>query len=254
MEAESKKRTRITIGVLLVLLFIRLGFILYQRHEANKPAEKKVTYSSNMDDYVIPPKIHPYDLKSAAKELVGKTVWVRAGNSVHYYPFAAATHTADLKHEKDILPPLAKLQIKDIIAQKNSAGPLAEGQVAVVQKQALAIFQMGDDPGTYAVPIGTGNGDDYEFTVNDLFFFADPHELYKHWPPETWQAIDSHQAKQGMNEIQVAMALGTVATGSGEYGNRTLEFDNNGHPVSVTFANNKATNVKAEQPATAPAK
>ena len=254
MEADSKKRTRFIIGVLLVLLFIRLGFILYQRHDANKPAEKKVSYSSNMDDYVIPPKIHPYDLKSAAKEMVGKLVWVKAGNAVHYYPFSAANHTADVKHEKGLLPPLGKLQIKDIVAQKNSAGPLAEGQVAVVQKQALAVFQMGDEPATYAVPIGTGTGDDFEFTVNDLFFFADPHELYKHWPPETWRSIDNHQAMQGMNEIQVAMALGTAATGAGDYGNRTLEFDNNGHPVSVTFANNKATSVKEEQTAPTAAK
>ena len=87
-----------------------------------------------MDDYVLPPKIHPYDLKSAAKELVGKTVWVRAGNAIHYYPYSNATHTADLKHEKGLLPPLAKLQVKDIVLQKTPAGNLAEGQVAVVQK------------------------------------------------------------------------------------------------------------------------
>jgi hypothetical protein len=250
MEAESKKRFQYIIGILLVLLFVRLVLIFYQRHESQKPVEKKIAYSSNMDDYVIPPKIHPYDLKSAEKELVGKTVWVRAGNSIHYYPFSNATHTADLKHEKGLLPPLAKLQVKDIVLQKVPSGALAAGQVAVVQKQVLMAFQMAGDPGTYAVPIGTSTGDDFEFTVNDLFFFADPHELYKHWPPETWQAIDNHQAKQGMNEIQVSMALGTSATGSGDYGNRTLEFTNNGHPVTVTFENNKAVAVKEEQPAT----
>jgi len=250
MEPESKKRFQYITILLIVLLGIRLGFILYQRHEAAKPAEKKTpTYSSNMDDYVLPPKIHPYDLKTAAKELVGKTVWVRAGNSVHYYSFSNATHTADLKHEKALLPPLAKLQVKDVVLQRAPSGTLAEGQVAVVQKQVLAAFQMADDPATYAVTIGTNTGDDFEFTVNDLFFFADPHELYKHWPPETWQAIDQHQAKQGMNETQVSFALGTSATGSGDYGNRTLEFTNNDHPVTVTFANNKAVSVKEEPPA-----
>jgi len=247
MEADSRKKLQFIFGLLLVLLFIRLVVIFYQRHEANKPAEKKTTYSSNMDDYVTLPKIHPYDLKSAQKELDGKTIWVRAWNAVHYYPFSAATHTADLKHEKGLLPPLAKLQVKDVVLQKIPAGALAEGQVSVVQKQALAVFQMGDEPGIYAVPIGTSTGDDFNFTGNDLFFFADPHELYKHWPPDIWQAIDNHQAKQGMNEIQVSMALGTVATGAGDYGNRTLQFDNNGHPVNVTFANNKATSV-TEQP------
>jgi hypothetical protein len=248
MEPESKKRFQYITLVLIVLLGIRLGFILYQRHQAAKPAEKKApAYSSNMDDYVMPPKIHPYDLKSAAKELVGKTIWVRAGNSVHYYPFSNATHTADLKHEKALLPPLAKLQVKDVVLQRAPSGTLAEGQVAVVQKQILAAFQMAGDSATYAVTIGTNTGDDFEFNVNDLFFFADPHELYKHWPPETWQAIDNHQAKEGMNEIQVSMALGTVATGSGEYGNRTLDFDNNGHPVKVTFEKNRAVSVTPEQ-------
>jgi hypothetical protein len=247
MEAESRKRFQYIIGLLMVLLVIRLGFIFYQRHQAQNPEEKKPTYSSDMDDYVLPPKIHPYDLKSAAKELVGKTVWVRAGNAVHYYPFSAATHTADLKHDKGLLPPMAKFQIKDVVLQKIPAGALAEGQVAVVQKQVLAAFQMRDEPGTFAVPIGTSTGDDFNFTANDLFFFADPHELYKHWPPETWQAIDNHQAKQGMNEIQVSMALGTSATGSGEYGNRTLEFTNNDHPVKVTFEKNRAVSVTPEQ-------
>lgn len=247
MEAESKKRFQYIIGILLVLLFVRLALIFYQRHESQKPVEKKITYSSNMDDYVIPPKIHPYDLKSAEKELVGKTVWVRAGNSIHYYPYSSASHAADLKHEKGLLPPLAKLQVKQVFLQRTPAGNLAEGQVAVVQKQILAAFQMANEPDTYAVPIGTATGDDFNFTANDLFFFTDPHELYKHWPPETWQAIDNHEAKPGMNEIQVSMALGTSATGSGEYGNRTLEFTNNDHPVTVTFEKNRAISVTPAQ-------
>lgn len=247
MEAESKKRFQYIIGILLVLLFVRLALIFYQRHESQKPVEKKITYSSNMDDYVIPPKIHPYDLKSAEKELVGKTVWVRAGNSIHYYPYSSASHAADLKHEKGLLPPLAKLQVKQVFLQRTPAGNLAEGQVAVVQKQILAAFQMANEPDTYAVPIGTATGDDFNFTANDLFFFSDPHELYKHWPPETWQAIDNHEAKPGMNEIQVSMALGTSATGSGEYGNRTLEFTNNDHPVTVTFEKNRAISVTPAQ-------
>jgi hypothetical protein len=247
MEAESKKRFQYILGILLVLLFVRLVFIFYQRHEAQKPVEKKITYSSNMDDYVIPPKIHPYDLKSAEKELVGKTIWVRAGNSVHYYPYSSASHAADLKHEKGLLPPLAKLQVKQVFLQRTHAGNLAEGQVAVVQKQILAAFQMANEPDTYAVPIGAATGDDFNFTANDLFFFTDPHELYKHWPPETWQAIDNHEVKPGMNEIQVSMALGTSATGSGEYGNRTLEFTNNDHPVTVTFEKNRAVSVTPAQ-------
>ncbi len=42
MEAESKKRFQYIIGMLLVLLFVRLVLIFYQRHESQKPAEKKI--------------------------------------------------------------------------------------------------------------------------------------------------------------------------------------------------------------------
>jgi len=48
-----------------------------------------------------------------------------------------------------------------------------------------------------------------------------------------------------MNELQVAMALGIgIPQGSGDFGNRTLLYDNNRHPVKVTFVSNHATNVQ----------
>ena len=48
-----------------------------------------------------------------------------------------------------------------------------------------------------------------------------------------------------MNELQVALAIGAgVPQGSGgDFGNRTLRFDNNGHPVTVTFERNRVTEV-----------
>jgi len=50
-----------------------------------------------------------------------------------------------------------------------------------------------------------------------MFFFEDPHQLYKHWPAETWSAIDQHQAKQGMSELQAAFALGAnISSGEGD--------------------------------------
>jgi hypothetical protein len=61
-----------------------------------------------------------------------------------------------------------------------------------------------------------------------------------------WAAIDQHQAKQGMNELQASMSLGAgIPQGSGgEFGNRTLLYDNNGHPVKVTFVRNHATAIE----------
>ena len=59
-----------------------------------------------------------------------------------------------------------------------------------------------------------------------------------------WTAIDQHQAKQGMSELQASFALGAnISASEGDYGNRTIEFANAGKPVTVTFEKNKATTV-----------
>jgi hypothetical protein len=108
----------------------------------------------------------------------------------------------------------------------------------------MAVFEKPGEQGSFATTIGSNTGDDYTFTTNDMFFFEDPHQLYKHWPAETWSAIDRHQAIQGMSELQAAFALGAnISSGEGDYGNRTIEFVNAGKPVTVVFEKNKATSV-----------
>lgn len=245
MEADWRKRLQIILIVGIVLIVARTAYIFYERRQP-LPQPKQESYSTNQDDYVTPPKIFPYDLKSANKELDGKAVWVKAGNAVPYYRYSSASHTAELKRQAGLLPPLEKLEIKDVVLQKMPAS-LKEGQVAVVQKQVLAVFDMPEEQGTFAAPIGTAVGEDFNFTANDVFFFADPHQLYKHWPPDIWKAIDEHQAKVGMNELQAGFALGTSANvSSGDYGNRTVEYTNNGSPVKVTFEKNRAVSVEPE--------
>lgn len=246
MEPESRKRLQIILIVGILLVVARTAYIFYERRQP-VPQPKQETYSSNLDDYVTPPKIFPYDVKSAKKELNGKTVWVKAGNAVPYYRYSAASHTAEVNHQTGLLSPLEKLEIKDVVLQKMPAS-VKEGQVAVVQKQVLAVFDMPGEQGTFASSIGAAVGDDFNFTANDVFFFADPHQLYKHWPPDIWKTIDEHQAKVGMNELQAGFALGTSANvSSGDYGNRTVEYTNNGNPVKVTFENNRAVSVEPER-------
>jgi hypothetical protein len=236
----------------VVLAAARVGYIFYQRHQANQPRPAQITYPQQADDYVRPPKIYPYDLESAKKELVGKTVWVRTGNIRPYYHFNLATRTADLAHEVGVLPPLEKLEIKDVILQRAPVAPVP-GQVVVVSKKVLAVFQKSNDPGSFAVSVGTNTGDDYNFTANDAFFFADPHDLYKHWPADVWAAIDQHQAKKGMNELQVSLALGQViGASSGDYGNRWLQYTDDGKLVKVTFAKNQVTDIATGEDATRP--
>ncbi len=124
-------------------------------------------------------------------------------------PYDAAAHSVNFKKQVGLLPPLAKLQIKDVVVQRQPVA-VKVGQVAVVQKEVMAVFEKAGEPGTFAASFGTNTGDDYTFTANDMFFFDDPHELYKHWPPDVWSAIDQHEAKQGMSELQASFALGSA--------------------------------------------
>jgi hypothetical protein len=236
-----KKKIQIGVAVLLVASALRLAWIFYQRSQpAQLPKSQQVTYSSNQDDYVVPHKIYGYDLKSVKKELVGKTVWVSAGNSLYYYPYASGGAS---QHKAGLLAPLEKLAIQDVILQKISATPQV-GQFVVEQEQVMAVFRKAGQPATYVVGIGTSVGGNYKIMANQEFFIDDPHELYKHWPPDVWEAIDHHEAKTGMSELQVGFALGTSATaGAGDYGNRVMEYTNAGKPVTVTFSGNKAAQV-----------
>src|ERR1700674_2585443 len=218
-----KKRIQIGVAVLLVASLVRVGWIFYQRSQpAQIPRRLQATYSSNQDDYVVLHKIYAYDLKSAKKELVGKTVWVSAGNSLFYYPYASGV--AGLQHKTGLLAPLEKLEIQDVVLQKTSAAP-RPGQFVIVQQQVMAVFRKADQPATYAVAIGTAMGGTYNFIANQEVFVDVPRQLYNHSPLKVWNAIDHHEVNPGMNELQVGFALATSASaGAGPYGDRVMEY------------------------------
>src|SRR5215471_6241141 len=231
VDTEWRKRIQITLIALFVIALIRIAVVFYGRsHWTEVPKKKPVsssTYRVTLDDYVTPHKIFPYDLPSAKQELVGKTVWVRAGNQLACYHYVAPR--ADLSRSAGFLGPLEKLEIKDVIAQ-NARG----------QKQAMAVFTRSKAPGEYALSIGAVSQGSYEFSVNEIFFLEDPHQLYSHWPAEVWAAVDHHEVKPGMNELQASFALGTnIRVSRGDYGNRTVEYLNAGKPVMVTFSDNR---------------
>ena len=247
MGSQAGKRVLIVLLVVMALVAARTGYILYERSRPFTPRsaapESTSGYSPTADDYITSPKIFPYDMKSAVKEMAGKTVWVRAGNVLPYYHYNAASHSADLAHKAGVLAPLEKLLIKDVIEQRAPVA-LAPGQVAIVRKQVLAIADRPGQAGSFAVSVGTDTNNDFQFTANDNFFFADPHELYKHWPPAIWSAIDQRQARKGMTELQVSFALGSVTGATpGEYGDRTAQYRSDGNLVNVTFQKNQAVDI-----------
>jgi hypothetical protein len=238
------------ISIILAVFFVLAGIRIYLIHrERNAPAPVQQAAPANpnfsADDYVIPTQVHAYDLKSAKESLEGKPAWVKAGYQVYYFPYSGGH--VDFKHPVGLLAPLQKLDIANVI---QAASPNAKSEeiapgVRTRAEQVLVVFHPDGESTSYAAPVGGNRGGNYTLYINDTFYFEDPHELYKHWPKETWDAINHHQAQKGMNELQVALALGAgVPQGGGDYGSRTLQFDNNGHPVKVTFQRNHATDVQ----------
>ena len=217
-------------------------YILYQRHEDQLAMERQkraqsVGYS-NPDYYVSPKKLYPYDIKSA-KQLTQQPEWVKEGYRYTYYPYDAASKRVDFGHEAGLLGPIEKLQIIDVI----TAMPPGAGQ----RRQVMAIFKK--DGKSYAVPIGYEADEEYKIYSDEMFFIEDPHVLYKHWPADVWQAVEQHQVKPGMNEMQAdfAIGMGVPDAGSGSY-QKTVHYPNGGKPLVVVYHDGKAEEIKPEAP------
>jgi hypothetical protein len=231
------------VTLLLLLVFgLRIYFIWRERNApmANQPkvADRAVT----ADDVVLPRKLYIDDMKSA-KQLVGKTVWVQSGFTLDYYPYAG--HLVEFPHPSGVLPSVAALDIKDITTAKTPASVAT--RVPKGDKQVFVVFTMPNDTKQYATAVGYLEGTDSKYYCDDVFYYDDPHTMYKHWPADVWQAIDQHQAKPGMSELQTAMSLGMIQQSeSSDIGNRTVDYDAGGKKWAVTFQNDKATMAKAE--------
>lgn len=193
------KTSKIIQAVLLVAIVaaaINLYLNYRERHSQSGPP-KKIEIALDPDYYVVPKKLHPQDLKDA-KELTQQPVWVRDGYRYAYYPYNGHS---DFDHVAGTLGPLEKLEIKDIVLDRTPG--------SATQKQVMAVFEK--DSKRYAAPIGIDDAGDYKIYSDEMLFIQDPRDLYKHWSPDTWQAIENHQVKPGMNEIQATFAIGMGA-------------------------------------------
>ena len=224
----------------LAVASIRAGYIFYQRHEDRLAEErqKKARDSgySNPDYYVSPKKLYPYDVKSA-KQLTQQPAWVKEGYRYAYYRYDAGSKRVEFGHEAGLLGPIEKLAITDVVT---ATAPGAEPK-----RQVLAVFRKEDK--MYAVPIGYEADGEYKIYSDDMFFIEDPHDLYKHWTADVWQAVEQHQVKPGMNEMQAdfAVGMGTPDAGSSSE-EKTVHYPNGGKPLVIVYHEGKAAEVKPD--------
>jgi hypothetical protein len=239
--------TKAAIGGTVVLLLAVGIEILWLHHERSEPdAPVVATQKTDPDDLVFLKKERPSSMADL-KDLYGKTVWISAGGQMEYYAYVG--HKAEYAKSAGTLLGAEPMVIKDAFEQV--APKSATYRIPGGDRQVLLVFTMPkstDPTKEYAVPVGYQEGKDFTFFTDEIFFYEDPHELYKHWGPQIWQAVDSHQVILGMNERQVELALGQVSKSlSNEYGNRLVVFANLGKPMAVTFVKNKVTAFRADQ-------
>jgi hypothetical protein len=237
MSPEAKQRIQLALGLALVVAGLRAGYILYVRHQENLAAQRTVQAKdvgyANADYYVSPKKLYPFDLKSA-KQLTQQPVWVKEGYRYSYYRYDAAAKKVEFAHDAGLLGPIERLEIKDVAIVPGPSG----------QRQMVAVFEK--DGKSDAVPIGVEGNGEWKIYSDEIFFVEDPHALYKHWPADVWQAVEQHEVKPGMNEMQADFAVGMGVPAAGASSDeKTVRYPNGGKPLVVIYHGDKAAEVKA---------
>src|SRR5258708_8456902 len=167
-------------------------------------------------------------------QLTQQPVWVKEGYRYTYYRYLPVVKTVDFRHEAGLLGPLERLEIRGVMAMAAPGG----------RKQVVATFEK--DEHSFAVPIGFESEGQYKIYSDEMFYVEDPHELYKHWPADAWQAVARHEVKPGMNEMQADFAVGMGVPDAGASSNeKTERYPNGGKPLVVIYRAAKATEVKA---------
>lgn len=238
MSPELRKKIQLVLIIAIAASAVRAGYVLYERH-SQKAVEKAKTQAPPLkaDYYVSPKKLYPYDLKSA-RQLTQQPVWVKEGYRYTYYSYSSATHRLDIAHPGGLLLPIEKMQFKDV-ALSPSPGSREQMVVAVFEKSSK----------TFGVQIGTLANGKYQIYSDELFFVQDPRELYKHWPADIWAAIEQHQMKSGMNEMQADFAIGMgVPQPSSSPEVKTVTYPNGGTPLTVTYRDGLAAEIKPSPP------
>jgi len=227
-------------AIMLVIASIYVFTVFKRRHNAGAGSqpEQKLT----MDDVAVVRMEFPAHFDDL-KDLEGKSAWMKNGYTMPYFPYAGGK--VDFKKRVGVIPPLQKLDIKKAI--KAAVPSDVDDGISHGTRQALLVFTMpGDAKQEFATPVGAMDAGGEQYFDDLLFFYDDPHTIYTHWPRDIWAAVDAHQVKPGMNELETRLALGQkIQTDNPQTeGNRTVTYDADGKKWTVTFRGDKATEVK----------
>lgn len=244
---ESSKKYAL-IGTLCVFLFAAgyIGWFFHQRHvEENAPvAPRQPELHATDDQNVYLKQMHMSSLKDA-KEINGKRIWMASADQV--MAFEASPSHVNYKKSEGLLRGAEPIDVVNFIEQK--ADPVVATRIPEGDNQIVMLFHRGGDTSKLlGTPVASHSDGTWNFYLDTMAFYEDPHKLYEHWGPKIWDAVDHHRVIQGMSERAVGLAIGQITTaGGGTLGDRTATFLNEGKPITVTFMNDKATRIEGQQ-------
>ena len=243
---------KVALGSLAALIVAVGGELLYLHHRNTADANVQVTQKGAYDKGTISDDdtvnyslkhMRPDSLKDM-RDLVGKDVWISAGGQMDYYRDSG--NHVNFNAMVGTLPGAEDLLVKGIFEQAAPTTGRAVARLGPAQKYVMLAFtepKESDPNALYAFPIGLYKSDGYTFYSDQVLFYDDPHTLY-HWGPQMWSVIDKHQAVLGMSENQAMMSMGQVIIPHGDkMGDRSVTYDNNGHPVDIDFVDGKAVKI-----------
>jgi hypothetical protein len=232
----------VLVTTLVTLAIGGIYLLLVFRHRQNPGVVTQTTPEQSLtsDDVAIVRQMFMTSFDDAVK-LEGASVWMKNGYTMPYYPYEAGRVV--FARKIGLIPSAQKLDIKKVIKAVVPAN--VDDSIDHGSRQVFAVFALPGSTGLEATPIGAIQGSQEQYFCDLLFYYDDPHTIYSNWPKDVWAAIDAHQVKPGMSELETRMAIGQKTDNNGgTVGDRTVTYDQAGKKWIVTYVNNHATTIK----------
>jgi hypothetical protein len=242
---KTWQKLLIPTAISLTIGGVYLAIIFHQRSQPGvTPAqpEQKLT----ADDIAVVRMEFPQHFDDV-KDLEGKSVWMKNGYSMAYYPYVNGK--VEWTKPMGLLPPAQRLDVKKVI--KAVAPAKVDDGIDHGNQQAIVVFALpaggAPDKDLYAAAVGAMQGSLEQYFDDMLFYYDDPHGIYTNWPRDVWTAVDAHQVKPGFSELQTRMAIGSKAQYDGQTeGDRNADYDVNGKHIKITYSHDKATSIQGQ--------
>lgn len=171
----------------------------------------------------------------------GATVWMQNGYTMPYFEYRDGR--VDFAKKAGLIPAAQEMDVQKIV--KAAAPAKVDDGIEHGSRQAFVVFTLPGAKELYATPVGFMEGNQEAYYTDLLFYYDDPHKIYDYWGKDVWAAIDAHEVKPGMSELEVQMSIGhKMHSDSRTVGDRTVTYDMNGKKWTVTFVKDRATVIK----------